>query len=43
MDEIVASVQRVSDIIGEISHAAAGEQSAGIGQVNQARSPSSTR
>ena len=35
MDEIVASVQRVSDIIAEIS-AAAGEQSAGIGQVNQA-------
>jgi methyl-accepting chemotaxis protein len=35
MNEIVASVQRVSDIIGEISHAAA-EQSAGIGQVNGA-------
>jgi methyl-accepting chemotaxis protein len=35
MTEIVASVQRVSDIIGEIS-AAAGEQSAGIGQVNSA-------
>ncbi|GAA4430320.1 methyl-accepting chemotaxis protein [Acidovorax lacteus] len=34
MKEIVASVQRVSDIIGEIS-AAATEQSAGIGQVNQ--------
>nr|WP_305800527.1 methyl-accepting chemotaxis protein [Shinella sp. XGS7] len=34
MDEIVASVQRVSDIIGEIS-AAAAEQSEGIGQVNQ--------
>jgi len=33
MTEIVASVQRVSDIIGEIS-AAAGEQSHGIGQVN---------
>jgi methyl-accepting chemotaxis protein len=33
MDEIVASVQRVSDIINEIT-AAAGEQSAGIGQVN---------
>ena len=32
MNEIVASVQRVSDIIGEIS-SAAGEQSAGIGQV----------
>jgi methyl-accepting chemotaxis protein len=35
MTEIVASVQRVSDIIGEIS-AAAAEQSGGIGQVNQA-------
>ena len=35
MREIVASVQRVTDIIGEIS-AAAGEQSAGIGQVNGA-------
>ena len=35
MSEIVASVQRVSDIIGEIS-AASGEQSAGIGQVNHA-------
>ena len=35
MNEIVASVQRVSDIIGEIS-AAAGEQSAGIGNVNVA-------
>ncbi len=35
MDEIVASVQRVSDIIGEIS-AAAGEQSTGIGNVNAA-------
>ena len=34
MQEIVASVQRVGDIIGEIS-AAASEQSAGIGQVNQ--------
>ncbi|MDT8999371.1 methyl-accepting chemotaxis protein [Paucibacter sp. APW11] len=34
MDEIVTSVQRVSDIIGEIS-AAATEQSEGIGQVNQ--------
>ena len=34
MSEIVASVQRVSNIIGEIS-AAAAEQSAGIGQVNQ--------
>ena len=33
MSEIVASVQRVSDIIGEIS-AGATEQSAGIGQVN---------
>ncbi len=33
MDEIVASVQRVSTIIGEIS-AAAAEQSAGIGRVN---------
>ena len=35
MTEIVASVQRVSDIIGEIS-AAAAEQSSGIGQVNTA-------
>jgi methyl-accepting chemotaxis protein len=35
MSEIVASVKRVSDIIGDIS-AAAGEQSSGIGQVNVA-------
>jgi methyl-accepting chemotaxis protein len=35
MNEIVGSVQRVSDMIGEIS-AAAGEQSEGIGQVNVA-------
>jgi methyl-accepting chemotaxis protein len=35
MDEIVGSVKRVSDIIGEIT-AAAAEQSAGIGQVNGA-------
>jgi methyl-accepting chemotaxis protein len=35
MTEIVGSVQRVSDIIGEIT-AAAGEQSDGIGQVNTA-------
>jgi methyl-accepting chemotaxis protein len=35
MTEIVASVQRVTDIIGEIS-AAAGEQTQGIGQVNSA-------
>ena len=35
MTEIVASVQRVSDIIGEIS-AAAAEQSSGIGLVNNA-------
>ena len=35
MHEIVASVQRVTDIIGEIS-AATREQSAGIGQVNTA-------
>jgi methyl-accepting chemotaxis protein len=35
MGEIVASVQRVTDIIGEIS-AAAGEQSSGIGQINGA-------
>jgi len=35
MSEIVASVQRVTDIIGEIT-AAASEQSGGIGQVNQA-------
>ena len=35
MDEIVGSVQRVGDIVGEIS-AAAAEQASGIGQVNQA-------
>ena len=35
MGEIVASVQRVTDIIGEIS-AAAAEQSSGISQVNSA-------
>jgi methyl-accepting chemotaxis protein len=35
MNEIVASVQRVTDIIGEVS-AAALEQSQGIGQVNEA-------
>jgi len=35
MTEIVGSVQRVSDIIGEIT-AAAAEQSDGIGQVNTA-------
>ena len=35
MDEIVASVQRVGDMIAEIT-AAASEQSAGIGQVNVA-------
>ncbi len=35
MSEIVGSVQRVTDIIGEIT-AAAGEQSDGIGQVNTA-------
>jgi methyl-accepting chemotaxis protein len=35
MSEIVGSVQRLSDIIGEIT-AAAGEQSDGIGQVNVA-------
>ncbi|MEY2892743.1 MAG: hypothetical protein RJA98_2651 [Pseudomonadota bacterium] len=35
MTEIVGSVQRVADIIGEIT-AAAGEQSDGIGQVNAA-------
>jgi methyl-accepting chemotaxis protein len=35
MSEIVASVQRVSDIIGEIS-AAAAEQSSGIQQINTA-------
>ncbi len=35
MEEIVGSVQRVSNIIGEIT-AAAGEQSDGIGQVNTA-------
>lgn len=35
MTEIVASVRRVSDIIGEITHSA-DEQSSGIQQVNQA-------
>ena len=35
MDEVVASVKRVTDIMGEIS-AASHEQSAGIEQVNQA-------
>jgi uncharacterized phage infection (PIP) family protein YhgE len=35
MEEIVSSVRRVSDLIGEIS-AAAGEQRDGINQVNQA-------
>jgi methyl-accepting chemotaxis protein len=35
MDEVVASVRRVSDIVSEIS-AASAEQSSGIGQVNQA-------
>jgi len=35
MGEIVASVQRVADIIGEVM-AATGEQSSGIGQVNGA-------
>ena len=35
MDEVVASVRRVTDIMGEIS-AASVEQSAGIAQVNQA-------
>ena len=35
MDEVVASVRRVTDIMGEIT-AASHEQSAGIAQVNQA-------
>ena len=35
MDDVVGSVRRVSDIVAEIS-AASTEQSAGIGQVNQA-------
>jgi len=35
MDEVVASVRRVTDIVSEIS-AASGEQSMGIGQVNEA-------
>ena len=35
MEEIVGSVRRVSDIIGEIT-AASGEQSGGIGEVNEA-------
>ena len=37
MQEVVASVKRVSDIMGEITHAGQ-EQSAGIAQVNQALS-----
>jgi methyl-accepting chemotaxis protein len=35
MNDIVASVQRVSEVIDEISHAA-GEQTLGIGQINSA-------
>ncbi|MCE3607775.1 methyl-accepting chemotaxis protein [Massilia sp. P8910] len=35
MDDIVASVKRVTDIMGEITSASA-EQEAGIGQINQA-------
>jgi len=35
MDEIVGSVKRVTDIIGEITSATE-EQRAGIGQINQA-------
>ncbi len=35
MEEVVGSIRRVTDIVGEIS-AAAGEQSDGIGQVNTA-------
>jgi hypothetical protein len=35
MDEVVSSVTRVTDIVGEIASASA-EQSTGIGQVNQA-------
>ncbi|WP_194711340.1 methyl-accepting chemotaxis protein [Noviherbaspirillum soli] len=35
MEEVVASVRRVTDMMGEISSASA-EQSAGIGQVNEA-------
>ncbi|WP_028103674.1 methyl-accepting chemotaxis protein [Pseudoduganella violaceinigra] len=35
MEEVVASVRRVTDVVSEIS-AASGEQSNGIGQVNQA-------
>ena len=35
MNDIVQSVQRVTDMIGEIT-AASSEQSAGVGQVNQA-------
>jgi methyl-accepting chemotaxis protein len=41
MREIVASVSRVTDVIGEIS-AAAKEQSSGIGQVNTAVSEMDT-
>ena len=40
MQEIVSSVQRVTDIIGEINSAAS-EQASGIGAVN-ARWPRST-
>ncbi len=35
MNEVVASVKRVTDIVGEIS-AASAEQSTGIEQINQA-------
>jgi methyl-accepting chemotaxis protein len=41
MDEIVASVKRVTDIMGEIT-AASREQEAGIGQINQAISEMDT-
>lgn len=35
MQEIVSSIQRVSDIVGEISSASV-QQSAGVGQVSEA-------
>ena len=42
MTEIVASVQRVSDIIGEITHGGVASRAHGIGQVNGAGHASST-
>jgi len=36
MGEIVASIQRVTDIVGEISTASAEQSSGGVGQVGEA-------